>query len=155
MVVSAGDYFQGAILFNLNKATSGGAATITKGDLLTVNASHQWITAPITAGAGPYAVCARTPAVTDPTVTAVIEGIVYVTAGGVINAFDLVMPDSTTAGKVMSYTATVTPTATTAAGEFRIPAGVYHGHENEGGMATPATVTSLNDIIRIQLRGRV
>lgn len=170
MPVAAGDYLQGAELISEPKATSGGIATIAIGDVLSVDVTHVYRTAPTSAALGPFRVCVGktgpipAPVVSDTTVSAVKKGVVYVTADGTINPGDLVTPNGvTTAGRVITYVATSVATGTTpnagdvvaARDEFRRVCGTYLGHENEGGFSAPATAAAQGDIIRIELRGNV
>lgn len=166
MPVAAGDYLPGAKLTSEKKSTSSAPAI---GDVLTVQ-SNVWATAPTSAGLGPFRVCVGktgptpAPANADPSVSAVIEGIVYVTADGTINVGSLVTTNgATTAGRVVAYTPTSVATGTTpAAGdvvkardEYRQSCGTYLGHENEGGFTSVPTAAAQGDIIRIHFRGNV
>lgn len=165
MPVAAGDYLPGAKLTSEKKSTSSAPAI---GDVLSVQ-SNVWATA-TTSGAGakgPFRVCVGktgptpAPANADPSVSAVMEGIVYVTADGTINVGSLVTPSgATTAGRVVAYTPTTVATGTTpvagdvvaARDEYRLVCGTYLGHENEGGFTSVPTAAAQGDVIRIHFR---
>jgi hypothetical protein len=158
VVVSAGDYFPGAHIRQLNKATAGGTATILRGDVMFENASNVFQTCAVSGNKFPYRVCTRTPLTTDSTVDAIFSGIAYVTADGVIQPGQMVTPNgATTPGRVVQYTPTTIPTTPlqadvqAAESEFRNVFGVYEGHENENSLNNPATAAAQGDVIRVRI----
>jgi hypothetical protein len=158
MVVSAGDYFPGVRIRQLNKATAGGTAVIARGDVLWQNGANVFQTAAVSGNKFPFAVCTRAPLATDSTVDGIWEAIVYVTADGVINPGNMVTPNgATTPGRVVQYVATSISTTpaqadvSSAEAEFRTVFGVYEGHENENSLNNPGTPSAQGDVIRVRM----
>lgn len=150
---TAGDYEPGTAVYQQKKHTT----AIAKGDLLVLDGtSHGWKTAPTTATVGPYAVATKAQLAGDVMASVVTDGIVYLVADGAINPGDMVVPSATTAGRVISYVATVTPSATTATSEFLRPCGIYIGHVDEGGGTTAGnvqTAAAAGEVVRIDFEG--
>ena len=166
-----GDYLQGAQTTTEKKSTSD--STMVIGDVCTVQ-SAVWATAG-TSGAsakGPFRVAIRGSfydttggpkiVTADSSFSALVDGFVYVRAGGTINIGDMVTPaGADAAGSVASYTPTIIPTTPlqadvqAARDEYKLVCGVYEGHADEGSTGTIPTTASLGDIIRIRFRGQL
>jgi hypothetical protein len=147
----AGDYEPGALNMELRKKT--GAATV-KGQVLSTDASTGGlVTAPNSGALGPFYVAVRSGASADTIQNAGVEGIYYLVADGAIHPNQLVMPSTTTAGRVIAYAATGSPTAGTATTEFRMICGTYLGKVDENDGKTVATDAAQGDIIRVSFEG--
>jgi hypothetical protein len=153
-MVFAGQYEpQGAIKIQASKT----AAIITKGDVCNLS-SNKWVKCP-TGGVGPYAVALETAAAATPTISLLLEGIVYLTAQAAINPNARIMPSGTTAGQVIAYTATALSGSVTIADavkardEFLVPCGIYLAHENEGDGSTEATAAADTEVVRCWFKG--
>jgi hypothetical protein len=133
------------------------AAIITKGDICNLS-SNKWQTAP-TSGKGPFAVALETKAAADPTISLLLEGIVYLKAQAAVNPNARIMVSGTTAGQFIAYVAsTLSGSVTTgdvikARDEFLIPCGSYLAHENEGDGSTEATACADTEIVRCWFKG--
>lgn len=169
--VLKGDYLQGAALTSEKKSSSD--STLAIGHVCTVQ-SNVWATA-ATSGAnakGPFRVAVSgsnyttaglsTIQTADTSFSALVEGYVYVRAGGAINPGDMVTPSGAdAAGSVATYVATVIATTPlqadvqAARDEFKLVCGVYEGHATEGSTASIPTAASTGDIIRIKFRGQL
>jgi hypothetical protein len=145
--VQAGDYEPGAYNLELKKKTG---AAITKGQLLNQDASTGGLqTAPTSGALQPFFVAVRSALSADTIQNAGLEGVYYLVADGTILPNSLVAPSASTAGRVIAYTQTVTPTTGTDATEFRQIVGTYLGHADENDGKTVATSASAGDIIRV------
>lgn len=157
MVVAAGDWMPGAILRSENKLNTDG--TILKGQVLTLNTgTGNWQLAAAAGNVkGPFCIAALTPQTTDSTVSVIREGFVYLKSGGTILPNSYVQCDSSVAGQVIAFVATVVPTTpgstdvVNAAGDPERKIGLYEGHENENSLNNPASNAASGDIIRVKL----
>jgi len=134
-------------------------SAITKGQVLDRNGSSGFRTAPTSGASGPFVVAVKSALAADTIVNVLDQGIVYLTAEGTINPGSLVVPASSTAGRVKAYTATTfgaTPSQTdvqNAAAESRNIVGRYMGKVSENDGATAPSAATTADIIRVRFFG--
>lgn len=150
MTLSAGDYFPGS---KIEFMKQGSTVAIAKGTLLKWDTTGDgWLkVAGTTADLGPYAVCVEASSTGATQVLVCTRGFVAVNGDGTIEPNDLVMPSTSTAGKVMTYTARSASVAA-AMSEGRRFVGRYIGHEDEGD-GTIATDGADAEVIIIDLGG--
>lgn len=153
---SAGDFEPGTQFVYPDLKDS---SAITKGNLCDRNGSSGFRTAPVSGAIGPFVVCVKSAATTDTTVSVNDAGIVYLVAEGTINPGSLVVPASSTAGRVKAYTATTiaaTPAQSdvqNARDEHRLIVGRYLGKVLENDGATVPSAATTADIIRVRFFG--
>ena len=132
---------------------------ITKGQVLDRNGSSGFRTAPTSGAIGPFVVAVKSQVAGDGIVNVLDQGIVYLVAEGTINPGSLVVPGTSTAGRVKAYAETTigaTPAQSdvqNARDEHRLIVGRYLGKvsENDGKTAPSAATTA--DIIRVRFFG--
>lgn len=150
MTLAAGDYFPGA---KIEYMKAGSTVAISKGALLMWDTSGDgWLKATATTTTyGPYAVCVEAMATGGTQVKVCYGGLVAVTGDGVIEPNDLLQPSTSTAGKVMVYTAR-TINVTNAITEFRRPVGQFKSASEDLGDGTIAVDAADADVVIINLR---
>jgi hypothetical protein len=150
MTLAAGDYFPGAKI-ELMKA--GSTVAIAKGALLMWDPTGDgWLLATATTTTfGPYAVAVEAMATGGTQVKVCYGGLVAVTGDGVIEPNDVLQPSTSTAGKVMLYTAR-TINLTTNATEYRRQCGQMKSSSEDEGDGSIATDSADADVIIINLR---
>jgi len=135
------------------------SSAITKGNLCDRNGSSGFRTAPVSGAIGPFVVCVKSALAADTIVSVLDDGIVYLVAEGTINPGSLLVPASSTAGRVKAYTATTvgaTPGQTdvnNARDEHRLIVGRYMGKRDENDGATAPSAATTADIIRVRFFG--
>lgn len=151
---TAGDYEPFSYIY----ADIKDANAITKGVVLERDTGGNTWKLATTSATGPFVVAVKAAAATDTTVSVLDSGIVYLVAEGTIQPTALVMPASSTAGRVKAYAASTvgaTPSQTdvqNAAADRRKVVGRYMGKLEEAGSVVPTAATS-GDVIRVRFIG--
>jgi hypothetical protein len=147
---------QGAVLIQSSKAVG----AISKGDVLVKDTDGKLMTADSAGNnVGPFGVATKDAASDATTVQEIVEGIVYVTADGVIAPNSFVACSTITDGRVVAFTAldpettAVTGDIIEASEENRQIVGVYLRHADEGDGYTIPTDAAQGDEIAILLGG--
>lgn len=150
MVLAAGDYFPGAKIRLAKAATT---VAIAKGKLLSWDATNDgFVLAPAaTTTLGPYAVCVEAMATGGTQVKVCYGGLVCVTGDGVLEPDDILQPSTSTAGKVMVWSA-LTSNAANAHIQWRRPCGTFISDDEALGDGTLPVDSADNDVIIINLR---
>jgi hypothetical protein len=150
MVLAAGDYFPGAKIRYVKAATT---VAIAKGALLSWDASNDgFVLAPAaTTTFGPYAVCVEAMATGGTQVKVCTGGYVAVTGDGVLEPEDVLQPSTSTAGKVMVWSALST-NATNAHLQWRRHCGTYISDSEALGDGTLPVDSADADVVIINLR---
>lgn len=155
MTLSAGDYFPGATIMYQE---AGSTVAIAKGALLKWDTSGDgWITCSAdTLEYGPFAVCVEAMSTGGTQVKVCTRGLVAATCSGALEPNDLLLPSSSTAGRVMVYAAQGISGATsnviiTAQSEFRRVVGRYISDNEDLGDGTIAVDAAAGDVVIIDL----
>jgi hypothetical protein len=152
MTLAAGDYFPeyGAKIRMAKAATT---VAIPKGTLLSWDATNDgFVTAPAaTTTYGPYAVAVEAMATGGTQVKVCYGGLVAVTGDGVLEPDDVLQPSTSTAGKVMLWSA-LTSNAANAHLQYRRACGTYWSDNEDLGDGTIPVDSADADVVLINLR---
>lgn len=152
---TAGDYEPGAYIYADAKDTN----AIAKGVLLERDTGANVWKLATTSAKGPFVVCVKAALAGDTSISVLDEGIVYLVAEGTIQPGALLMPGSSTAGRVKAYVASTiaaTPAQSDVQGardEFKLVVGRYMGKLSENSGASVPTAATTADIIRVRFVG--